>query len=264
MLFEAKFGGMDAPIVSTSIHSGSVIFRVTTVNPSKSKTQKVPVKIYLPEEVKPKDVIDISGLELDYDSEKRVYYLYKGDLTLNPGELRVFQVEVQDVWIVPEVKLTELKTRIDNILVRLEKTDYYPLAKGIADSVYERLEGIRKTQSDETISQQQHIGVYRDNMETIAKIMEDIAKLEKALAVAGGPLAPEILAKTKIKSDSPTKTMTWIIIFIIIIFIGLMAAVLFFTWQRQARITKEALGSAKNSAFPEYPEEKAPTEENQK
>jgi hypothetical protein len=264
MLFEAKFGGMDAPIVSTSIHSGSVIFRVTTVNPSKSKTQKVPVKIYLPEEVKPKDVIDISGLELDYDSEKRVYYLYKGDLTLSPGELRVFQVEVQDVWIVPEVKLMELKTRIDNILVRLEKTDYYPLAKGIADSVYERLEGIRKTQSDETISQQQHIGVYRDNMETIAKIMEDIAKLEKALAVAGGPLAPEILAKTKIKSDSPTKTMTWIIIFIIIIFIGLMAAVLFFTWQRQARITKEALSQAKNSAFPEYPEEKAPTEENQK
>jgi hypothetical protein len=264
MLFEAKFGGLDTPIVSTSLHSGSVIFRITTVNPSKSKTQKVPVKIYLPEEVKPKDVIDIGGLELDYDAEKRVYYLFKGDLTLSPGELRMFQVEVEDVWIVAETRLQELKTRIDNILVRLEKTDYYPRAKEISDSIYERLESIRKSQSDETIGQQQHIGVYRDNMQIIEKINEDIAKLEKALATAGGPLAPEILAKTKIKSESPTKTMTWIIIFIIIIFIGLMAAVLFFTWQRQARITKEALQSAKNTAFPDYPEEKAPTEENQK
>jgi flagellar basal body-associated protein FliL len=60
-----------------------------------------------------------------------------------------------------------------------------------------------------------------------------------------------MLAKTRIKAEEPTKTMTWIVIFIIIIFTGLLAGVLFFTWHRQARITKEELLSAKKSAFPE-------------
>ena len=75
--------------------------------------------------------------------------------------------------------------------------------------------------------------------------------MEKALATAGGPLAPSILTKTKIKSEEPSKTMTWIVIFIIIIFVGLLAAVLFFTWMRQAKTTKDTLLSAKRSAFPD-------------
>jgi hypothetical protein len=251
MLFEAKFGGMDTPVVSTSIHSGSVIFRITTLNPSKTKTQKVPVKIYLPVEVKPKDIMDLGGLDLEYDSEKAIYYVYKDNVELAPSEVRAFQVEVEDVWLVSDTTLGDLKKRTDNILTRLEKTDYYSKAKEIADSIYLRLGEIKKTQSDDSITQQQHIGVYRDNMNTIDKIKEDLAKLEKVLATAGGPLAPDILEKTRVKGESPTKTMTWIIIFIIIIFIGLLAGVLFFTWQRQARITKDALQAAKKNAFPE-------------
>ncbi len=98
-------------------------------------------------------------------------------------------------------------------------------------------------------------------MITIDKIKEDIAKLEKSLATAGGPLAPDILAKTKIKSELPSKTMTWIIIFIIIIFSGLLAAVLFFTWHRQARLTSEAILSAKQSAFPESAQEHGPDDD---
>jgi hypothetical protein len=103
---------------------------------------------------------------------------------------------------------------------------------------------------DEAVSRAQHIGIYRENLDVIVQIKEDIARLEKTLATAGGPLAPEILAKTKIKSESPSKTITWMIIFIIIIFIGLMAGVLFFTWHRQTRLTREELLAAKKSAFP--------------
>jgi hypothetical protein len=73
--------------------------------------------------------------------------------------------------------------------------------------------------------------------------------MEKILVTAGGPAAPEMLAKTKIKADSPSKTMTWIVIFIIIVFIGLLTTVLFFTWQHQSRITTDTLAESKKSAF---------------
>lgn len=63
-------------------------------------------------------------------------------------------------------------------------------------------------------------------------------------------MSPEMLSKTRIKSESPTKTMTWIVIFTIIIFIGLLAGVLFFTWHRQSRLAREELLAARKSAFP--------------
>jgi len=260
-VFEAKFGGQDAPIVVTSVNPGSVRFRIVAINPSKIKTQKTQIKYYIPTEIKPKDVLDAAGLDLEYDSERSIYYVYKPEVELAPGEMRVFEVEVKDIWIVPENKLTDFKSRADRILAKLDKTEYYLKAKEIADTIYPRLEEISASQADESVSREQHIGIYRQNISTVEQIKEDIARMEKILVTAGGPPAPEMLAKTKIKAEEPTKTMTWIVIFIIIIFTGLLAAVLFFTWHRQARLIKEELLAAKKSAFPEPgPKEEEPKE----
>jgi hypothetical protein len=258
-LFENKFGGVDTPVVSTSLQPGSVKFRIAAVNPSKLRTQKIQVKNYLPEEVRPKDILDLGGLELEYDSEKSIYYVYRTDIELNPSEVRVFEVHVEDIWIMPQDKLSELKNRTEAILAKLEKTDYYAKAKEIADTIYSRLDEIAKSQVDDSVSRQQHIGVYRQNLVTVQQVKEDIARLEKLLATAGGPVSPDMLTRSRIKADEPSKSMTWIVIFVIIIFVGLLAGVLLFTWLRQARLTKNELLAAKRSAFPESaPQQKAP------
>ena len=76
-IFEAKFGGTDTPIVSTSLATGSIRFRIIAVNPSKVKTQNAKVKTYLPVEVRPKDIVDTGVLGLEYDHEMDCYYVYK-------------------------------------------------------------------------------------------------------------------------------------------------------------------------------------------
>ncbi|MCX5703359.1 MAG: hypothetical protein NT066_02540, partial [Candidatus Omnitrophica bacterium] len=257
-LFEARFGGEDAPVVSVGIESGSVVFRIMVANPSKAKRQSVDVKYYLPQEVKPKDVIDAGILDFEYDSEQSIYYAYKPAVELAPSEIRVFEIEINDVWLIPDKQLDNLKKRTEDILKRLEKTDYYEKGKETADSIFTRLNKIAVSQTDEKVSRAQHIGAYRTNLLELQQIKEDIAALEKALATAGGPLAPEMLAKTRIKGESPNKTMTWVIIFIVITFTGLMAAVLFFTWHNQAKLIKEEFLSAKKSAFPEKESKEAP------
>jgi hypothetical protein len=176
--------------------------------------------------------------------------VYKSSIELSPTEVRVFEVEVNDIWFIPDNSLKEVRERVNSIMQYLEKTEYYARAKEIADTIEPRLQEIATTQADENVSRSQHIGIYRQNQITLTQIKEDIAKLEKILATAGGPLAPEMLAKTKIKAESPTKTMTWIVIFIIIIFVGLLAGVLFFTWHRQTRLAREELLAAKKASFP--------------
>ncbi|MDP3731800.1 MAG: hypothetical protein Q8R31_02045, partial [Candidatus Omnitrophota bacterium] len=174
---------------------------------------------------------------------------------LAPSEIRVFKIEVEDIWFVQDKTISTVKQLTDNILNRVANTEYYPRAKEIADTIYTRLDGIVESQSDEAISREKHIGIYRENLITLEQIKEDIARLEKILATAGGPLAPEMLSKTKIKSESPSKTMTWVVIFAMIIFVGLLAGILFFTWQHQARLTREELLAAKKSSFPEAEKE---------
>lgn len=240
-------------IVSERLEAAdSVTFRVIAINPSKTKSQKTEVKKYLPEEIRPKDVIDSGGLDIEYDTDKSLYYAYKESVELTPAEVRVFEIEVEDVWLVGEDELTDLRERTDSILLQLENSEYHLKAETIANTIYKRLEEIRTSQLDDSVSRQGHIGIFRNNLNTIEDIKEDIARMEKILVTAGGPPSPEMLADAKIKADSPSTTMTWIVIFVIIIFTGLLAGVLFFTWQHQARVTKEAILSSRKNAFPEF------------
>jgi hypothetical protein len=257
-IMESKLGGVDSPIISTSLQSGSVKFRIMAINPSKTKVQRVQVKKYLPEEVKPKDVMDLGGLELEYDSEKAIYYVYKNDFDLQPNQVNVFEVEVEDIWIIPNGQLADLKKRTDEILALFEKSPLYARAKEVTDTIYPVLEEMPKAQLDDTISREQHIGIYRQNQQNIKSINEKLAELEKMLAPENGKPTPDILERNKLKVNLPSKSTTWLIILVVIIFLGVFAGIFFFVWQGQIKSSQDTIKDAAKSSFPGHkPEEKS-------
>ena len=99
-------------------------------------------------------------------------------------------------------------------------------------------------QSDETISRRQRIGGYRKNLLVMDAIKEDLARMEKLLSFTGGPPIPEMLEESPLKSDAPSTTTTWLVIFLIVIFMGLLAGQFFFTWQRRLKMTGGALAES--------------------
>ncbi|MFA5373748.1 MAG: hypothetical protein WC354_06180, partial [Candidatus Omnitrophota bacterium] len=250
-IMESKFGGVDSPIVSTSLQSGSVKFRIVVINPAKTKVQKVQVKKFLPTEVKLKDIMDAGGLDLEYDSEKSIYYAYKNDLELQPGESRVFEVEVEDIWLIPASRLEDLKRQAADMVPRMSKTEYAGRAQELANTVPAVMDEIARNQVDDTISREQHIGLYRQNMQTIRRVEEELASLLKLIQPVSGMSAPEMLERSRLKINMPAKTTTWLIIIIIIIFLGLLAVVFFFGWQAQMRASQDALSSMRDNAFPD-------------
>ena len=44
-----------------------------------------------------------------------------------------------------------------------------------------------------------------------------------------------MLKESPLKSDAPSTTTTWLVIFLIMIFMGLLAGQFFFTWQRRVK-----------------------------
>ncbi len=258
-ILENKLGGVDTPVVSTSLQSGSVKFRIMVVNPSNTRTQRVQVKKYLPEEVKPKDIMDLGNLDLEFDAEKSIYYVYKNDVELRPGESRVFEAEVEDIWVFPESAFADLKKQTDALLKQFEKTKYYDKAKETADTIYLLLEEMLRNQNDDTVSREQHIGFYRQNTINVQRIKQKLGDLEKLLQTATGAKTPEMLEKSRLKVNLPSKTTTWLIILVIIIFLGLLAGVFFFVWQAQIRSSQNLINDAKESAFPGQKKDGAPS-----
>jgi hypothetical protein len=216
-----------------------VTLSVVVVNPSEEKTQVVPVRIDLPAEVKPMDVLDDGGLQLEFDDERSAYYVYKNDVALAPKETRVFEVRVNDIWFIKPEELNSLRDYTQLLLKRIEGSDYYETAKSLAQSIEQRLTDIQTVQDDPALSRKARIGAYRQHLGQVEGIKEDLARMEKLLTFIGGPPVPEMLEKSPLKSDAPSETTTWILIGLIVIFIGMIGTTFFFTWNRRTQVSDD-------------------------
>ena len=228
----------------------SIRISVVAVNPSESKTQKIPIKSYLPEEVTPEDILNSSGLSVEFDTATSSYYLYKEDLELKPKELRTFQVELRDAWVIKKERLDALRTQAESMIGHLKGTEDYEAAQRMGEAIYKALGAIEQTQNDDTVSTKRHIGIYRNNQKVIEQVKEDIARLEKQASLTGAPPVPEVLENSNLNTNAPNKSTTWMIILIIMVFMGMLAGVFFLTWSTQARASRDVISEARDFAFP--------------
>ena len=235
---------------ATATEQEPMTLRVVAVNPSAEKNRTVPIRIDLPQEVKPSDILDHEGLEVDYDTDRSLYYVHKEGVALAPKQTKVFQVVVRDLWFIPDAQLDGLKAQAQLILRRLEKNEYYESAKQLSDSIVARLTDIQTGQADETVGRRQRIGAYRRNLLALQEIKDDLERMEKLLSFAGGPPVPQMLEESPLKSDAPSTTTTWLVIFLITMFMALLAGQFFFTWHRRVKSTTGATGGASSGFSP--------------
>ncbi len=232
--------------------AGTVKMRIMLVNPSTSKTQTKSVKNYLPKEITQKNILDAGGLEVDYDQEQGLFYVFKNEVELAPSETKTFEIVLEDVWAIPKEKLDEYRNRTNAVLERLKNTAYFNQADLIGKTIIGRLDDIDRTQNDLSVSKQQKIAYYRDNLKLLDQVKDDLEKLEKLLVAVGGPPNLELIEKSDINLKSPSSKTTWIVIFIVLIFIGILSATFYFTWMRQASLTENIFTKEKENSFAEF------------
>lgn len=111
------------------LEEGSLVIKTLITNPSLLISQDVPLKYYLPKELKKEHIIDSdAGIEIKYDTEKDQLYV-EGNFKLKAGETRTIKVRVEDVWIISESEIASLLKQAEDLVKPLEKTSYY--AQGI-------------------------------------------------------------------------------------------------------------------------------------
>jgi hypothetical protein len=201
----------------------SIVLKVMAINPSKEQTQKVSLKVPLPKEIQPDDIIDKEDMEVIYDTQAGAYCVI-GDYELKPGESIERAVEIRNIWLVPDKELETMRVDLDKLSVLLKNTEYSEKFNFLKSNIEIKLNQISETQKDSPANPEQLISIYRENL----KILE-FAKADLAFARS-------LLSQVR---PFPTAAV-WRIIIAIIIFLGLLGGTFYFVWQRQVKtITQE-------------------------
>ena len=198
--------------------NANIVLKLIAVNPSKDQTQKVPVKAYMPKETKVEDIVDKGDLDVAYDTQQGSYYVY-GEYELKPGEVLEKDIEIRDVWVIPESEIESLRAEVRKTSELLKNTDFKDRATFLKDSVETKLNQIIERQKAPPANPEHHISQFRDNRTTLEDAKKDLA-----------------LARTMLSQVKPlSTTIIWRLIVGIVIFLGILAGTFYIVWHKQLK-----------------------------
>lgn len=201
----------------------SITLRVVAVNPADEINQSVPIKVYLPLEVKPEDIIYKGDLEISYDTQQGSYYVF-GEYDLKPQEVLEKEVEIKDIWVVEDAQILALRKEAKDTFSVFEKTAYAEKAASLARGIEKKLKEIEGIQLVPMANPAQHISDYRYCLTLLNSVKSDLVVAKTLLA----EIEPKGLAK-----------LTWKIIVFIIAFLAILGLGFYIIWQRQAKMEAE-------------------------
>jgi hypothetical protein len=211
--------------------SADVVLKTMVVNPSQTKKQTTTLQAYLPYEAKPQDIIDIGDLEVDYDIEKGLYYVYKV-VELEPGESVVREIRLKDIWLISQRELESFSARAQELLDSLKNTAYFEKAVILSQDVEEKQGEIISLQTSvANAAPQVRIGAYRTNKNKLESIKAHIDNLEKMFL-------EHKIAQTGSAGKVPVER-SWAVILGVIVLLGILSSVFFIIWNKQAKALQE-------------------------
>jgi len=196
-------------ILLLSPAAADIKLKVAVVNPSATEEQTTPVRFNLPKGMGPEDVVDAQDMELGYDFDKNVYYVYKM-VTLKPSEKKVLEVALKDIWAIPETEINFLNEHTAALLKKLKKTKHFNVGNSLAEKITEKLNMISKAEKQPTGGMNERINIYYENIGLMDNAKEDIGMLENLVIDIGGIVEnrveiPETLAVSVAEKEAELK-----------------------------------------------------------
>lgn len=242
--------------------SRNIKLNMEVVN-TNDQSRSIQVKFYLPQEIKDEDVVNKSGLDVGYDYEKNLFFLYKEKIDFISNEKKVFNPEIKDIWVIPDEKIDILITHTNKLIGLLKETEYKNAGNFLGNKTISILNQIKEKQISPVNNVEQHIGEYRDNISKLEEVSKEVAKLEKLAIEAGGSAKSiaelkhiqakeannslgegleaqknklQMAGRLIFKGKAPDFQTVWRVIYSILIFLGLVT-LLFIALQLKQRRT---------------------------
>ncbi|MEI6148165.1 MAG: hypothetical protein WCS01_03650 [bacterium] len=242
---------LGAPRVAPPVESESgsstgdvVTLHIKVTNPSLTEKRPVPLRHDFPAEIKPTDVLDAGGLQIGFDAVRNVCYAYLESVMLTQQETKVYDVKLRNPWTDAWLKAPRLEERISE-LVRLTKQT--PQYKAVGDQALALQKEIAdlKAQKGPDVINAQYVAHARKQHEALREIEARIMRLEELFQPREKPVR---FGVPMMEIPRPDRLTTWVIIYIILGFLGLFSVAFFFRWYGRSKAEKLDQEAGKESA----------------
>jgi hypothetical protein len=170
-----------------------LVLTVRAGNPA-GFAQTVEVLAELPERVSTNDVLSTGGLDLEYDVKKDLYVVRKA-LEFQPKEIRVFRIEIRDIWQVPERDIQAFRDHARDLVSKLAGGGNAEEGQTLGKGIEAGLDAVLSRQTTSAIEAGgnpiQHIRDHETNLKALDEIKRQIGRLENLVMAEGkdpGPL----------------------------------------------------------------------------
>lgn len=148
--------------------AADMVVNVLAVNGS-DVAQNKEIQFSLPGEIKPADIIDTNGLQLEYDVKDAGYYLH-GKFLLQPKESRTFRVKLRDIWRISDDEAAALRKEIEQSHQDMGAERSPENGQILKDKLLAQLDYVLKDQSQSFETIEQRIDNYRSHVQTLTDI----------------------------------------------------------------------------------------------
>jgi SH3-like domain-containing protein len=166
-------------IIKTWLEEGSIIFKTLLTNPSSLTNQSVTFIYNFPPEVEEKHIIKKSaGVDIKYDPTQSVYFA-TGEFTLKPKETIILEVEVEDIWKIPDEKIESIKKQSTELFEPLKKTSYFAQGATLHSDILASLDKIVEIQKNAFLPEER-IKAFREasiELESVNRKLENLKNL---------------------------------------------------------------------------------------
>lgn len=173
------------PLSSLWLEEGSVVFKSLITNPSSMISQTVPVKYYLPAEVKRENIVSVDeGLTINFDAEKDRYFV-SGEFTLSPNESKTISVVVDDsVFHISDDEIASIRKQVEELSKPLENTAYFAQGTLLRSDINASLDKVESLQKN-GLTPEAKIRAYRESYIEYKAAKEKLEKLKELASQAG-------------------------------------------------------------------------------
>lgn len=215
--------------------TGSVLtLHIKITNPSLTEKKKVPLRHDFPTEIKTTDVVDAGGLQIGVDTDKAICYAALEDIELAPGESKVFDVKIRDPWAGLSDLVPRLESRTQHLLTLTKDLDTYKAVDVQARAILKDIEALKARKGPGQVSPD-YVAFARRQGEVVRELATRVQRLEELFQPREQPIK---FGGPVMDVPRPDKRTTWIIIYIILGFLGAFSALFFLRWYGKGKAEK--------------------------
>lgn len=235
------------PTVGSAGPTGETIMvRMRVTNPLAIK-KKRNFRRDLPEEVRPADIVDAAGLKTGFDSLRNVSYVYADDMEFDPQESKEFSVRIRNPWAATRTNAMLLLKRLEALEAEAAKQEgVHPSVKTNIASVLSDLLSIQKRELPAEVNEQ-YVATARRQAEDIRTMEGRVMRIEELFRQS----PPNIFNAPILVNPPPSRQTTWMIIYIILAFLGVVSLLFFLRWYGRSKAEQLGRGSAAGSGEPD-------------